>query len=196
DAFSYLASGLFRVMTSPGKAIGKAFDDSFLKMALWWEKRAASKVEAANLARYVLDHHVDKVITVRLQPIPFGLLPPETLGPMVYLLTEGFVESFNEQQEKALVILLSEIRTWRHFIEVLEHCSPRAEKVNAMKSLERINALLDSHEQNQFNWFIDSLAINSSTDTSTRMAWKPSNAWRKEKRLLAARNSGRFDGLA
>jgi hypothetical protein len=28
------------------------------------------------------------------------------------------------------------------------------------------------------------------------MAWKPSNAWRKDDVLLAAHNSGRFDGLA
>ncbi|MNJ63693.1 hypothetical protein D3C77_596110 [compost metagenome] len=128
--------------------------------------------------------------------MPFSLLPPETLGPMVYVLTEGFVESFNEQQERALVILLSEIRSWRQFIEVLEHCSAKAEKVNAMASLERINSILDGYEQNEFNRFIENLAAKQLTEPSTRAAWKPSNAWRKKKVLLAARNSGRFDGLA
>ena len=33
------------------------------------------------------------------------------------------------------------------------------------------------------------------TNLSARVSWKPSNAWRKEKILLAARNSSRFDGL-
>lgn len=195
DAFSYMASGLYQVATSPVEQIIKGFDDSASKMRDWWTAREASKIEAQNLATYVIHHKVDKVMLVRGQPLPFGLLPPETLGPMVYLLTEGFVESFNEQQEEALVILLSEIRRWRHFIEMLEHCSPKADRVNAMVSLERINALLDGHEQNQFNRFIDGLAVNQASDSPARMAWNPSNAWRKERVLVAARNSGKFDGL-
>ncbi|MNJ65065.1 hypothetical protein D3C77_610570 [compost metagenome] len=65
-----------------------------------------------------------------------------------------------------------------------------------MKSLEKINSILDGYQQNQFNWFIDSLAISPLVERSTRMAWAPSNVWRKEKIMVAARNSGRFDGLA
>ncbi|QCY11705.1 hypothetical protein [Pseudomonas sp. MPC6] len=128
------------------------------------------------------------------------MLPPKTIGPMVYLLTEGVIArgtgSFNEKQEKALVILLSEVRRRRQFIEVLEHCSLDGTKVKAMASLERINALLNGHEQDQFNRFIDSLAINQTSDSPVRVAWSPSNAWRKEAVLVAAQNSGRFDGLA
>ncbi|QYX48370.1 LysM peptidoglycan-binding domain-containing protein [Pseudomonas tussilaginis] len=195
-AFSYLAAGLYQVATSPANATSKAFDGSASLINRWWEKRSASKAEAQILARYVDKHKTDKVMIVRGELLPFSLLPPETLGPMVYVLTEGFVESFNELQEEALVILLSEIRSWRQFIEVLEHCSSKAEKVNAMESLERINAILDGYEQNQFNRFIENLAINQLAEPSARVAWKPSNAWRKEKVLLAARNSGRFDGLA
>lgn len=196
EAFRYMASGLYQVATSPIKVANEAFEDSAAAMRRWWGNRVASKVEAQNLANYIIQHKADKIMMLRRQPLPFGLLPPETLGPMVYVLSEGYVESFNEQQEVALVILLSEIRHWRQFIKVLEHCSPKADKVNAMKSLERINSLLDGYEQNQFNRFIDSLAINQRTETSTRVAWNPSNAWRKEKVLLTARNSGRFDGLA
>jgi len=95
-----------------------------------------------------------------------------------------------------LVILLSEVRRWRQFIKVLEHCSRDASKVNAMNSLERINALLDGYEQNEFNRFIDSLAMNQNSDNAVRMVWTPSNAWRKEKVLVAAQRSGRFEGLA
>ncbi|MNJ50097.1 hypothetical protein D3C77_453590 [compost metagenome] len=196
ESFSYLASGLYQVATSPVNIANKAFDDSFETMRRWWRARQASKTEAQGLATYVDKHKADKVMMVRDQPVPFSLLPPETLGPMVYVLTEGFIESFSELQEEALVILLSEIQSWRKFIEVLEHCSPKAGKVNAMVSLERINAILDGYEQNQFNRFIEHLAINQSVEPLSRMAWKPSNAWRKEKVLLAARNSGQFDGLA
>ncbi|MNY82430.1 hypothetical protein D3C86_2245170 [compost metagenome] len=65
-----------------------------------------------------------------------------------------------------------------------------------MESLERINSLLNGREQDQFNRFIDSLAINQTSDSPVRLAWSPSNAWRKENVLVAAQNSGRFAGLA
>ena len=93
------------------------------------------------------------------------------------------------------MILLSEIKTWRQFIKTLEHCSPHGGKVNAMESLERINALLDGYEQNQFNYFIEGLAMHQASARSTQLAWKTSQPWYKEKTLLAARGSGRFDGL-
>jgi hypothetical protein len=169
-------------------------------MLAWWKDRRTTRVEADALADYLIAHKTDKIIRIRKQDVPLSVLPPETIGPMVYLLTEGVVArgigSFNEKQEQALVILLSEVRRWRQFIEVLEHCSPKATKVNAMASLERINALLNGHEQDQFNRFIDSLAINQGSNSPVRLAWTPSNAWRKEKLLMAAQRSGRFDGLA
>ncbi len=199
EAFSYMASGLYQVATSPVKMASEAFEDGVFDMALWWKERQATRVEAEALADYLIAHEKDKVMRIRGQDVPLSVLPPETTGPMVYLLTEGVIArgigSFNEKQERALVILLSEVRRWRQFIEVLEHCSLDATKVNAMESLERINALLNGHEQDQFNRFIDSLAINQTSDSPVRLAWSPSNAWRKENVLVAAQNSGRFDGL-
>jgi murein DD-endopeptidase MepM/ murein hydrolase activator NlpD len=200
QAFSYMASGLYQVATSPAKMAREAFDDNFSELTLWWKERQATRIEADVLADYLNAHEKDKIMRVRKQDIPLSMLPPETIGPMVYLLTEGVaaagIGSFNEKQERALVILLSEVRRWRQFIEVLEHCSLDATKVNAMASLERINALLNGHEQDQFNRFIDSLAVNQHSTSPVRLAWNPSNAWRKEKVLVAAQNSGRFDGLA
>ncbi|MDX9667388.1 hypothetical protein QMK50_20730 [Pseudomonas sp. P5_152] len=103
-------------------------------------------VEAEAPANYLIVHEKDRIIRVRKQDVPLSVLPPETIGPMVYLLTEGVIAreigSLNERQEKALFILLSEVRRWRQFIEVLEHCSLDGTKVKAMASLERINALL------------------------------------------------------
>ncbi|MNJ65738.1 hypothetical protein D3C77_617720 [compost metagenome] len=63
-----------------------------------------------------------------------------------------------------------------------------------MNSLEKINSLLDGREQNEFNRFVESLAVNNQARLAAE-AWAPSNNWRKEKVLFAARNSGRFDGL-
>jgi hypothetical protein len=200
EAFSYMASGLYQAATFRARELRQGFEDSFNDMRIWWGKRKTTRLEAANLADYLIAHKDNKILRIRQQDIPLSMLPPETIGPMVYLLTEGVIAtgigSFNEKQEQALVILLSEVRRWRQFLEVLEHCSRDATKVNAMQSLERINALLDGYEQNEFNRFIDNLSMDQTYDNAARMAWTPSNAWRKEKILVAAQRSGRFEGLA
>ncbi|WP_296259253.1 MULTISPECIES: LysM peptidoglycan-binding domain-containing protein [unclassified Pseudomonas] len=199
DAFSYMASGLYQVATTPVKVVREAFEESFFDLSSWWDARKATRAEAQALADYLNAHEHDKVMRIRHQDVPLSLLPPETIGPMVYLLTEGVVAKgvgyFNEKQEKALVILLSEVRRWRQFIEVLEHCSIDARKVNAMQSLERINAVLSGYEQDEFNRYIDNLAVHQTSDSSFRLVWTPSNAWRKERVLVAAQRSGRFEGL-
>lgn len=200
EAFSYMATGLYEVATSPVTKAIEGFELGREEMLAWWEDRQATKVEAVALADHLIRLNTDKIMRIQGQDIPLSVLPPETIGPMVYLLTEGVIAkgigSFNEKQEQALVILLSEVRQWRQFIEVLEHCSLDATKVNAMETLERINALLNGYEQDQFNRFIDSLAINQASDRPFRLAWSPRNAWRKEKVLVAAQKSGRFSGLA
>ena len=66
-----------------------------------------------------------------------------------------------------------------------------------MNSLNRLNMLLDGTEQQQFNSFIKTLAVN--TDTSAldygTLAWSPGPSWRKESTLLAAKRSDHFEGL-
>ncbi|MET0778759.1 MAG: LysM domain-containing protein [Pseudomonas mandelii] len=195
DAFNYMARGLFQIATNPGQAAGKAFEDGSRSMGLWWKQREATKQEAQNLARYLLRN---QAINVNDKKIPLKMLPPETIGPMVYLLTESFVESWAEDQQKAVVLLLSHLHSWRHFFEVLEHCSKGGEKVLAMDSLSRINALLDGQEQREFNKFIGSLAVNENTSSRSggMLAWTPGPSWRKEDVLVAARRSNLFDGLA
>lgn len=199
EAFSYIASGLYQAATFRAKELRLGFENGLNDMRTWWKERKSTRKEADDLANYLIMHKDNKSLRIREQNIPLSVLPPETIGPMVYLLTEGVIAkgigSFNEKQEQALVILLSEVRRWRHFIEVLEHCSRDATKVNAMQSLERINALLDGYEQNEFNRFIDNLVMNQTFDNATRIAWTPSHAWRKEKILVAAQRSGRFEGL-
>lgn len=194
DAFNYMARGLYQIATHPGEVAGKAFADGFRNMGLWWKQREATKQEAENLAKYLLSH---QAINVNGKKIPLKILPPETIGPMLYLLTESFVESWAEDQEKAVVLLLSHLRSWRHFFEVLEHCSKSGSKVKAMDSLDRINAMLDGSEQREFNRFIGTLAINgeSSVQSEGMLAWTPGLPWRKEGVLVAARRSNLFYGL-
>jgi len=67
-----------------------------------------------------------------------------------------------------------------------------------MKSLNRLNSLLDGKEQQQFNRFIGTLAVNidSKAQEYGMLAWSPGQPWRKEKTLIAARRSSHFDNLA
>jgi hypothetical protein len=114
---------------------------------------------------------------------------------MLYVLSESFVESLESEQEKAIVLLLSHIRRWRHFIEILEHMSPKATKVRAMDSLNRLNAFLDRSQQ-QFNQFIDRLAILQDSPAGATLAWTPVAPQLKRNVMLAAQRSGKFVGLA
>jgi len=195
EAFNFIAQGLFKITTQPGKMAQEAFSKGAESMRDWWTDREGSKQEAQKLATYLLSN---QSVIVNNKRIPLNSLPPETIGPMVYLLTESFVESWAEDQEKAVVLLLSHLRSWRHFIEVLEHCSKDGGKVNSIESLNRLNMLLDGAEQQQFNRFIKTLAVNAETsalDYGT-LAWNPGPSWRKENTLLAAKRSDRFAGLA
>lgn len=195
DAFNYMAAGLYKIATNPGESVASAFEGGFRKMSSWWKQRESTKQEAQNLAKYLI---TNQSIQIGKKTIPLQKLPPQTVGPMLHLLTESFVDSWAEDQEQAIVLLLSHLRSWRHFIEALEHCSKNGEKVNSMNSLNRINSILDGAEQQQFNRFIKTLAvnINSSTIEYGSLAWSPSPPWRKERTLLAARRSNSFVGLA
>ncbi|MHC8306193.1 LysM peptidoglycan-binding domain-containing protein [Pseudomonas sp. PB3P13] len=195
DAFNYMAVGLFKIATNPGQSVASAFEGGFRKMSLWWKQRESTKQEAQRLATYLIKNQSIKIDT---KIIPIQKLPPQTIGPMLYLLTESFVESWAEDQEQAIVLVLSHLRSWRHFIETLEHCSKNGKKVNAMASLDRLNSILDGAEQQQFNRFLNTLTVNISSSTIDygTLAWSPSPPWRKEKTLIAAKHSINFDGLA
>jgi hypothetical protein len=199
EAFNYMAWGLYQVASAPGTAAIQAFENGAQKMSIWWQNRQASMEEAENLARYLLKN---RAVLINGKRLPLDKLPPQTVGPMLYVLSESYVESFHEYQEKAIVLLLSHLyRRWRHFIEALEHCSSNGTKVNAMESLNRVNRLLDGRQQQEFNQFIERLAVRGlpgSMDASptVMLAWTPTDAWRKREVLIAARSSGQFDGLA
>ncbi len=194
DAFSYLASGLFKIASTSAQSAVDLFWTGREEMLAWWENRTATKTEAYALAEHL---RKNRAVLVNGQKIPLGVLPPETIGPMVHLLTESYVESVEETQEVALVLLLSAVHSWRQFIEVLEHCDPQAKEVNAMESLARFNALLDWQQQDEFYNFIDSLTVDRNRQESERkIVWTPKPARYKTEVLVAAQRSGRFTGLA
>jgi len=75
--------------------------------------------------------------------ISYSTLPPETMGMILHTLSRSFIETWEEQQESAILLLLSTVSSWRHFFEVLQHMSADGRKVNPMKSLSEICAILD-----------------------------------------------------
>ena len=192
-AFNYIAWGLYQAASAPQNAVKKAFEMSYSEMTQWWTNRKALIAEAEHLAASLLTH---QAVLLKGRKLPLSQLPPETIGPMLYVLSESFVESLESEQEKAIVLLLSHMRRWRHFIEALEHMSPKATKVNAMDSLNRLNAFLDRNQQQQFNQFIDRLAVLQDSTVGATLAWTPVAPQLKRNVMLAAQRSGKFDGLA
>ena len=94
---------------------------------------------------------------------------------MLHTLIEEFLESDEDEQETAIIIVLSCINSWRHFYEVLEHMSVEGHRVDAMNSLRRICEILDNHggstQLEQFHsWIISSLS-NSPDLTDFDLAW-------------------------
>jgi len=67
-----------------------------------------------------------------------------------------------------------------------------------MYSLDRLNRLVDGEPQREFNRFIGALAMSGGETAlpAGTLAWTPTNPMAKRALLLAARTSGRFDGLA
>lgn len=116
------------------------------------------RAEAKQVAQTILDN---KGI---YNGIDQNQLPPETIGMLMDTLVQTFYWNSEEQQEKAIVMLLTGSigRSWRKFEEVLTHFNPKGEKQSGDKALfdnlDRINAILAGDQQEQFNDWIKWLA--------------------------------------
>lgn len=182
DAFDMLAFGLFKVWVNPQLALIDAFSEGRIELLQWWKERERGRAEAETIARHILENGV--LLTQEGQ-IPFGKLPPEVLGPALYLLSETWATSWEDEQESAIVRLLTGIQRWRHFIEILEHMSPDGSKVLAMTSLERLHAILDGQQQREFIRFVHNLQADHEQQ-QTLIAWTPrSPRYQAEIRLAA-----------
>lgn len=191
-AFLSISQVLYKAALAPGEAVESIIGSGVRALNVWWERREAGMAEAAMLTKGILEHRAVKVGT-RLMPI--DKLPPETIGPMLWVLTESYLgQEKNLDQELAIVEILSRIRRWRHLIESLEHMSQDGSKVRATDSLERINSFLVDKQQDDFNRFLDSLAIQGQpTVAPSQYAWSVNDSlvYGEQKRLLLA-SAGRL----
>ncbi|QPI11328.1 LysM peptidoglycan-binding domain-containing protein [Stutzerimonas stutzeri] len=192
QAFGAICQLLYKAALAPGEAMQGLIGSGIQNLTIWWNMREAGIAEAAMLTKSILAY---KCVIVDGRRLPIDKLPPETIGPMLWSLTEAYVGEHNIDQEKAIVELLSRICRWRHFIETLEHMSKTGQKVNPLDSLNRINSFLVDRQQLDFNNFLDRLALHGQVSKlPTQFAWnvEDSTRFRVDKDWLLA-SAGRQD---
>ena len=187
QAFLSICQILYKAALSPGDAVESLIGDGVLALDAWWDRREAGMAEAALLTKGILKH---KAVRVGSRTMPIDRLPPETIGPMLWVLTESYIgKSNNLEQEQAIVELLSRIRRWRHLLEALEHMSPDAQKVKATDSLNRINSFLVEKQQEDFNRYLDGLVLQGQPSApAVQYAWNVNDSlvYGEQKRTLLA----------
>lgn len=192
QAFGAICQLLYKAALAPGEAMQGLIGSGIQNLTIWWNMREAGIAEAAMLTKSILAY---KCVIVGGRRLPIDKLPPETIGPMLWSLTEAYVGEHNIDQENAIVELLSRICRWRHFIETLEHMSKTGQKVNPLDSLNRINSFLVDRQQLDFNNFLDRLALHGQVSKlPTQFAWnvEDSTRFRVDKDWLLA-SAGRQD---
>jgi len=170
DAFLTFSRMLYKAALEPSQTIEQVIGSGARSLALWWAGREAGIAEAEKLTSAIL---ANGQVIVGGRLVNIEMLPPQTIGPMLWTLTESYVgHTHSPAQEAAIVQLLSRIRRWRHMLETLDHMSKSGTKVRATDSLDRINSFLVGKQQDDFNRFLDGLALNGQpTPPATAYAW-------------------------
>ncbi len=184
SAFSAISQLLYKATLLPGKSIEELTNNSIQLLMDWWDEREAGIAEAKQLTLGILAF---KAVRIGNRYITIDRLPPETLGPMLWVLTESYIGEATLDQEKAIVELISRVRRWRHMIEVLEHMSVDGSKVNAIDSLNRINAFLVDTQQEDFSRHLDGLAMRGQPSVPAAQY-----AWRVEDSIIYSENKKRL----
>ncbi|WP_213663569.1 LysM peptidoglycan-binding domain-containing protein [Stutzerimonas stutzeri] len=186
EAFRSISQILYKAALSPGKTVEELLGNTASGLNRWWLTRQGGIEEAAQLTKNILQN---RSVNLGGQIVPIEKLPPETLGPILWVLTETYIGVSNPAQEKAIVEVLSRVRRWRHLIETLEHMSKSAIKVKATDSLNRINSFLVDKQQDDFSRYLDGLALHGAPTTPPApYAWdvRDSVIYSQEKATLLA----------
>lgn len=188
--FTQWTQALFLALSDPTKTITNLLISPVDDFSRIWRARADRKSAAEQLASQILKEAKSKKALEDLEfnGLPYHQLPPETLGMMMSTLCDTFIDSWEEGQEKALLVLVSQISTWRKFFETLEHMSEDGKKVNPMNSLRKLSAILDDglsdSQLSQFHrWIMTDLAVKP-TKRSLNLAWVPIPIQQKSERLV------------
>ena len=157
DTFQIMARGLYKLHTLQNKATEKTIEYLFENATTaareiedWWDDRSAQQEESTNLAIN---------IKLGLLSINTNKLPPETIGPMLYCLSYNWIFSREEDQETAIMIILNQVHTWRHFMQILKRMSEHGEQVDMYQSMERLCSILDLDQYREFLTWINDLKV-------------------------------------
>ncbi|MFP3977603.1 LysM peptidoglycan-binding domain-containing protein [Marinobacter sp. KMM 10035] len=190
ELFTQWAQSLFLALSDQTKTITDLLVSPVEDFSRIWAARANKKSAAEKLASQILKEakKKDYLEDMTFNGLPYHQLPPETLGMMMSTLCDTFIDSWEEDQEKALLILVSQIATWRKFFETLEHMSEDGKKVNPMNSLRKLSSILDDglsdNQLSQFHkWIMTDLAVKP-TKNSLKLAWTPIPIHQKSERLV------------
>lgn len=161
ETFLLMAQGLYKVMLLKDELQNKlmketliAFfssaDSAFNDLEIWWSDRVKIQDEAEALARNINND---------LFVINPSILPPETVGPILYSLSFSFIFSFEEDQETAIMNILNKIHSWRHFMQILKRMSEKGDSVDMYQSMQQLCSILDGAQYLEFITWTTNLKV-------------------------------------
>ncbi|EMP57328.1 peptidoglycan-binding LysM [Marinobacter santoriniensis NKSG1] len=199
DVFRRWYQSLYLSLVAEARAAATLINAPFLVFQNALAGRNSLREEAFTLAKKIRENRLSEVLESDQGSLTIYDLPPETLGMLCHTLVETFIDTWEEEQEKALIYIFSHVSTWRKFFEVLQHMTADGSKCDAMQSLEKICAILDdglSKGDNQLSrfhhWINHELGSNPSDSPSRELAWLPSVApkdWNRIRQKLTAYNT-------
>ncbi|RQS56672.1 hypothetical protein DID96_37125 [Burkholderia sp. Bp8963] len=172
-AFDLFSKIVTKTMSSPGATVETILAEGLESIQDWWNTRKARLAMAQGLAKRILE---GRPLELHGNKIAINELPPEVIGPALYILGEDFKFSFSGDREKAIIKLLRCVRTWRHFFLTLERITQTGQRNSAMEGLNYLRQFLSPNQTMEFSKFIDTLAASTSqTPVNTQLAMIPWN---------------------
>ena len=150
----------------------------------WWKKRNVGKAEAKTLAININnDHKREKILR---------FATPEAQGKMLYILSETFWDTLEEQQEDAVIKLLKNFQSMRELKEAFEHMTPDGSSTKKWEEGEaRIVYLLDGEQQEAYTSWKDSINGKADPNGPVRVVhnapYERKSPWKKAKKLKRGR---------
>ncbi|QXI30591.1 hypothetical protein [Pseudomonas vanderleydeniana] len=189
DAFELFYQGVSRLLSEPRRTLSDLIGQGPTVLKDWWTGRLKNIASVGQLADRILN---DEPLLLGTQRIPLSRLPPEVLGPALYMLSEYYLLSPRDNTEKAIIHLLRQVSSWRQFYLVLERMHPTANVVKAVDSIDRIRSYLSGQQQEEFSDFIKHLGEHADEAQPGQplpkwQPWQPLYVNGKFEELMAAR---------
>lgn len=190
--FAHWNRGLYLSLVEEAGDASQWVAKSMKEVQVAWFRRRSLREEAESLATKVRENRLSDALKSEQGSLSLYDLPPETIGMLCHTLVMTFIDSWEENQEKALIYVFSHISTWRKFFEVLQHMTADGSKCDPLQSLEKICSLLDDgmsagdNQLEQFHrWISSELADDPESAIPKKLAWTPSSTGKDIRRIQA-----------